>query len=186
MTAKELQKRGARAENLRVLQSNDGAYFCESEEGKILYNVVVNDEGISCSCGDWARGVKKDAGFRCKHILSVLNCIPNGEVEGAHYLDRKKPQLDPRFIISIEGHEFVKYQGLLDYGPPARVLPRSRLNRFSCRPPTMGTLPYARRTWFPNRGRASQTSAMPILKTAIPRWPSICSALPAPERLLGH
>jgi hypothetical protein len=114
MTAKELQKRNARSENLRVLQSNDGAYFCESEEGKILYNVVVNDEGISCSCGDWTRGVKKDAGFRCKHILSVLNCIPNGEVESAHYLDRKKPQLDPRFIISIDGHDFVKYQGLLD------------------------------------------------------------------------
>jgi hypothetical protein len=35
-------------------------------------------------------------------------------VEGAHYLDRKKPQLDPRFIISIDGHDFVKYQGLLD------------------------------------------------------------------------
>jgi hypothetical protein len=114
MTAKELQKRGARAENLRVLQTDDGAYFCESEEGKILYNVVINDQGISCTCGDWARGVKKDAGFRCKHILSVLNCIPTGEVEGAHYLDRKKPQLDPRFIISIDGHDFVKYQGLLD------------------------------------------------------------------------
>jgi hypothetical protein len=98
-----------------VLQTDDGgAYFCESEEGKILYNVVINDQGISCTCGDWARGVKKDAGFRCKHILSVLNCIPTGEVEGAHYLDRKKPQLDPRFIISIDGHDFVKYQGLLD------------------------------------------------------------------------
>jgi hypothetical protein len=97
-----------------VLQTDDGAYFCESEEGKILYNVVINDNGMSCTCGDWARGVKKDAGFRCKHILSVLNCIPTGEVEGAHYLDRKKPQLDPRFIISIDGHDFVKYQGLLD------------------------------------------------------------------------
>jgi hypothetical protein len=115
MTAKELQKRGAKAENLRVLQTDDGgAYFCESEEGKILYNVVINDNGMSCTCGDWARGVKKDAGFRCKHILSVLNCIPTGEVEGAHYLDRKKPQLDPRFIISIDGNDFVKYQGLLD------------------------------------------------------------------------
>jgi hypothetical protein len=98
-----------------VLQTDDGgAYFCESEEGKILYNVVINDQGISCTCGDWARGVKKDAAFRCKHILSVLNCIPTGEVEGAHYLDRKKPQLDQRFIISIDGHDFVKYQGLLD------------------------------------------------------------------------
>lgn len=114
MTAKELQKRNAKAENLRVLQTDDGSYFCESSEGKILYNVMINDGGMSCTCGDWARGVKKEAGFRCKHILSVLNCIPNGEVEGAHYLDRKKPQLDQRFIISIDGHDFVKYQGLLD------------------------------------------------------------------------
>jgi hypothetical protein len=100
-----------------VLQTDDGgAYFCESEEGKILYNVVINDQGISCTCGDWARGVKKDAAFRCKHILSVLNCIPTGEVEGAHYLDRKKPQLDPRWIIEIDGHQFVKFAGLLDLG----------------------------------------------------------------------
>jgi hypothetical protein len=100
-----------------VLQTDDGgAYFCESEEGKILYNVVINDDGMSCTCGDWARGVKKDAGFRCKHILSVLNCIPTGEVESAHYLDRKKPQLDPRWIIEIDGHQFVKFAGLLDLG----------------------------------------------------------------------
>ena len=102
MTAKELQKRNARAENLRVLQTDDGAYFCESEEGKILYNVVINDDVMSCTCGDFARNSKKgDSHARCKHILSVLNCIPTGEVEGAHYLDRKKPQLDPRFIIRI-------------------------------------------------------------------------------------
>jgi hypothetical protein len=99
-----------------VLQTDDGAYFCESEEGKILYNVVITDNGMSCTCGDFARNSKKEgySNAKCKHILSVLNCIPTGEVEGAHYLDRKKPQLDPRFIISIDGHDFVKYQGLLD------------------------------------------------------------------------
>jgi hypothetical protein len=116
MTAKELQKRNGKSENLRVLQTEDGSYFCESSEGKILYNVNVNDEGMSCTCGDWARNSKKDSSFRCKHVLSVLNCIPNGQVEGAHFLDRKKPQLDSRFIISIDGHDFVKYQGLLDLG----------------------------------------------------------------------
>jgi hypothetical protein len=83
--------------------------------------VVINDQGISCTCGDWARGIKKDAGFRCKHILSVLNCIPTGEVEGAHYLDRKKPQLDPRWIIEIDGHQFVKYAGLLDYAHQLKI-----------------------------------------------------------------
>jgi hypothetical protein len=116
MTAKELQKRNGKSENLRVLHTEAGNYFCESSEGKILYSVAINDEGMSCTCGDWARNSKRDANFQCKHILSVINCIPNGQVEGAHFLDRKKPQLDPRFIISIDGHDFVKYQGLLDLG----------------------------------------------------------------------
>ena len=116
MTAKELQKRNGKSENLRVLQTDEGNYFCESSEGKILYGVTINDEGMSCTCGDWTRNSKRDANFRCKHILSVLNCVPNGQVEGAHFLDRKKPQLDSRFIISIDGHDFVKYQGLLDLG----------------------------------------------------------------------
>jgi hypothetical protein len=116
MTAKELQKRNGKSENLRVLQTDDGSYYVESSEGKILYNVVLTDDEIHCNCGDWTRNSKRDPNFRCKHILSVLNCVPKGEVEGAHFLDRKKPQLDPRFIISIEGHDFVKYQGLLDLG----------------------------------------------------------------------
>ena len=30
MTAKELQKRNGKSENLRVLQTEDGSYFCES------------------------------------------------------------------------------------------------------------------------------------------------------------
>jgi hypothetical protein len=116
MTAKELQKRNGKSENLRVLQTEDGSYFCESSEGKILYNIDISDEGMSCTCGDWARNSKKDSSFRCKHILSVINCIPNGQVESALFMDRKKPKLDERFIISIDGHDFVKYQGLLDLG----------------------------------------------------------------------
>jgi hypothetical protein len=39
MTAKELQKRNNKAENLRVLQAETGQFFCESEKGKILYQV---------------------------------------------------------------------------------------------------------------------------------------------------
>ena len=35
MTAKELQKRGAKAKLLRVLQTEDGAFYAESGEGKI-------------------------------------------------------------------------------------------------------------------------------------------------------
>ena len=116
MTAKELQKRNGKSENLRVLQTEDGSYFCESSEGKILYNIDINDEGMSCTCGDWARNSKKDSSFRCKHILSVINCIPNGQVESAHFMDRKKPKLDERWIIKIENKDFVQYAGLLDLG----------------------------------------------------------------------
>ena len=43
MTAKELQKRNNKAENLRVLQAETGQFFCESEKGKILYQVTLTD-----------------------------------------------------------------------------------------------------------------------------------------------
>lgn len=101
MTAKEIAKRNERAEFLRVLQSEDGQFFVESSEGKILYSVALNDEGTTCPCGDFARNVKKDENFRCKHILSVMNAIPRKEVEGARFLERQTPQLDPRFITDI-------------------------------------------------------------------------------------
>jgi len=116
MTAKELQKRGAKAEMLRVLQTEDGSFYAESAEGKILYRVILDDQETSCTCADFTRNSKKDPGFQCKHILSVLNCVPTGDVESAQYLDRKKPKLDERWIIEIEGNQFVKYAGLLDLG----------------------------------------------------------------------
>ena len=37
MTAKEIQKRNAKGEHLKVLQTEDGQFFVESAEGKILY-----------------------------------------------------------------------------------------------------------------------------------------------------
>lgn len=46
MTAKELQKRNNKAENLRVLQAETGQFFCESEKGKILYQVTENCQDI--------------------------------------------------------------------------------------------------------------------------------------------
>jgi hypothetical protein len=116
MTAKELQKRGAKAECLRVLQTEDGSFYVESAEGKILYRVIADDQETSCTCADFTRNSKKDPDFQCKHILSVFNCVPNGEVEPALYLERKKPKLDERWIIEIEGNQFVKYAGLLDLG----------------------------------------------------------------------
>jgi superfamily I DNA/RNA helicase len=76
MTAKELMKRNHRAENLRVLQTEDGSYFVESEKGKILYQVTLTDEEASCTCGDFAKNSRKYPNFRCKHILSVMNSVP--------------------------------------------------------------------------------------------------------------
>jgi len=116
MTAKELQKRGVKAELLRVLQTEDGSFYAESAEGKILYRVIADDQETSCTCADFTRNSKKDQDFQCKHILSVLNCVPTGDVQSAQYLERKKPKLDERWIITIEGNQFVKYAGLLDLG----------------------------------------------------------------------
>jgi len=116
MTAKELQKRGAKSESLRVLQTEDGSFYVESAEGRILYRVIADDQETSCTCADFTRNSKNDPNFQCKHILSVYNSAPTGEVEPALYLERKKPKLDERWIIEIEGNQFVKYAGLLDLG----------------------------------------------------------------------
>ena len=116
MTAKELQQRNEKADHLRVLQTDDGQYFVESGEGKILYNVTVSDDGDTCTCGDFAKNVKRDPDFRCKHILAVFNAVPKREVEGAVFLEKNVPRLDDRWIMQIEGKEFVKYPGLLDLG----------------------------------------------------------------------
>ena len=116
MTATELQKRNEKADHLRVLQTDDGQYFVESEMGKILYNVHVSDDGDTCTCGDFAKNAKRDPDFKCKHILAVFQSVPNREVEGAVFLEKQVPKLDERWIMQIEGKEFVKYPGLLDLG----------------------------------------------------------------------
>jgi predicted nucleic acid-binding Zn finger protein len=116
MTAKELQQRNEKADNLRVLETDDGQFFVESGEGKILYNVALNDDGNTCTCGDFAKNIKRDPDFKCKHILAVFNAIPKKLVEGAQFLEKHVPKLDERWITRIEGKEFVKYPGLLDLG----------------------------------------------------------------------
>ena len=114
MTAKEIQKRNAKAENLRVLQAEDGSFYVESEKGKILYNVILDDQETSCTCGDFARNSKADENFRCKHIYSVLNAIPKKEIENARFCEKHVPKLDERFITNIKGKDFVLYAGVLD------------------------------------------------------------------------
>jgi hypothetical protein len=114
MTTKDLQKRNEKAQNLRVLQAN-GTFFVESGEGMVLYKVIHDGDGkYTCTCGDYARGVKQDPNFQCKHILSVLNSVVAGDAEDGEFLERKKPKLDERFIKTIEGRDFVLYSGLLD------------------------------------------------------------------------
>jgi predicted nucleic acid-binding Zn finger protein len=114
MTAKEIQRRNAKAESLRVLQSEDGQFFVESAKGKVLYNVALDDERNTCTCGDWATNIKKDSNFRCKHILAVMNAIPKKEVEGAQFCERTVSRLDDRFMTNIKGKDFVLYAGVLD------------------------------------------------------------------------
>jgi hypothetical protein len=115
MTAKEIQKRNEKAQNLRVIQVDDSVFYCESEEGKICYKVsYVDDNDFYCTCGDFARGSKAESNFRCKHLLAIMQCIPSGDFETAEYLEKRKPKLDERFITSIEGRDFVYYSGLLD------------------------------------------------------------------------
>ena len=114
MTATEIQKRNAKAENLRVLQAEDGSFYVESDKGKILYNVILDDQESSCTCGDFAKNSKKDSNFQCKHILSVMNAIPKKEIENARFCEKHVPKLDDRFITNIKGKDFVLYAGVLD------------------------------------------------------------------------
>jgi hypothetical protein len=116
MTAKEIQKRSEKSQHLRVVQVDGETFYVESSEGKICYRVSFENEKQVCTCGDYTRGIKTDSGFRCKHIISVYNSIPNGEVYTGKVLERVKPKLDERWITTIEGREFVKYPGLLDLG----------------------------------------------------------------------
>jgi len=122
MTAQEIQKRNQRAQKLRVIQVDDDAFYVESSEGKICYKVALDDGTASCTCGDFARNSKTDPTFTCKHIVAVLECIPKGDVVEAQYLKKQRPKLDERFIMEIEGSEFVKYPGLLDLGHQKGIL----------------------------------------------------------------
>jgi len=114
MSPKEIAKRNKKSEQLKVLETDDGQFFVESGEGKILYNVVLGDEGNTCTCGDFAKNIKKDPNHTCKHILSVMNAIPTGKVENGTFLEKHRPKLDDRFLTNIKGKDFVLYAGVLD------------------------------------------------------------------------
>ncbi len=116
MTNQEALKRSERSQNLKVFHLEDSPWFyVESEEGKICYKVCYNNEtDYFCNCGDFARGVKSDSTFKCKHIMAVMNSITEGDQESIHYLERWRPKLDDNFVKQIDDKDFVLYAGLLD------------------------------------------------------------------------
>jgi len=122
MTAQELAKRNEKAQQLRVIRVDDTWFYVESDEGKICYKVCyVDGKENYCTCGDFGKNTKSDPLFKCKHILAVVNCLPTGDVENAHYLERAKQKLDERFVITVDGQDFVKYAGLLDLAHQKRL-----------------------------------------------------------------
>lgn len=114
MTAQEAVKRNEKSQWLKVWQVDDTWFYVESEDGKIAYKCCISDQGDFCNCGDFATRSKNDPQFKCKHLLAVMNSIPKNEVLEAHFLDKRKPRLDERFIKQVDGKDFVLYAGLLD------------------------------------------------------------------------
>jgi predicted nucleic acid-binding Zn finger protein len=114
MIAKEIQKRNVKANQLRVIQTDNGQTFVESSQGKILYQVTLNNDEKSCTCGDFASNSKRDPAFKCKHIIAVENSVQDNDIESAKILDKNTPKLKERFLTSIKGKEFVLYAGVLD------------------------------------------------------------------------
>ena len=171
MTAKEIQKRNKKAEQLRVIQVDPETYYVESSDGKICYRVSGDME--SCQCGDFAKNIKTDPNFKCKHLLAVMNSIPTGEVENGQILEKKRPKLDERWIIEIEGSQFVKYAGLLDY---AHQIGISSIEVEPLQLPTKenGNFAICKATVVQNWANPIQTSETPTLPTAMPKWPNTC------------
>jgi len=114
MTTQEAVKRNEKSQWLKVWQVDDAWFYVESEDGKIAYKCCITDEGDYCNCGDFATRSKSDPGFKCKHLLAVMNSIPRGLIQEAQFLDKRKPKLDDRFIKQVDGKDFVLYSGLLD------------------------------------------------------------------------
>jgi hypothetical protein len=114
MSAKEKVKRNERAQQLRVIQVDEGSFYVESGDGKIAYKCLVTDEKEQCTCLDYQRNAPTDPNFRCKHLMAILNCAPEGGAEKKAFLKKRQPKLDERFIKNIEGKDFVLYAGLLD------------------------------------------------------------------------
>jgi hypothetical protein len=186
MTAKELQQRNEKADHLRVLQTDDGQYFVEPVRERFSTTYPSSDDGDTCTCGDFAKNVKRDPDFKCKHILAVFNAVPKREVEGATFLEKQIPRLDERWITKIEGKEFVKYPGLLDLAHQHGL---SSIEVDIVQMPTkpiMGILLCAGQRSCRRSEKLIPTLEMPIPTIVPARWPSIYYGWPAHDPLPGH
>jgi predicted nucleic acid-binding Zn finger protein len=116
MPDKQQDDRSQRAKNLKVFEIEEGQYLVESEKGKILYKVGIDNGNRRCTCADYTSNAAKNSEFTCKHLLAAMGANGNGRKIGAP--KRDKPKLDDRFITKIEKKgtvkEFVVYAGLLD------------------------------------------------------------------------
>ena len=109
MTATQMEQKNNKGNGLIVFPAGNDNYMVESSQGKIFYKVFLNGSR-TCTCADYVNNVQKDPDFLCKHILAAIGQVTSNNGNG------KKPVLDERFIMEIEGREFVKYPGLLDLG----------------------------------------------------------------------
>jgi hypothetical protein len=115
MTAKEMQRRNGKAQQLRVIQVDDeGHFFVESSDGRVAYKAMLTNDRAYCACADFNKNSSQDPSFRCKHLFAIQNCLPTGGAEKQEFLKKRQPRLDERFIKTIEGKEFVTYPGLID------------------------------------------------------------------------
>ena len=102
MTPKEMQKRNEKAQQLRVIQVEEGGFYVESGDGKVAYKVLLNDEKELCTCLDYQRNSATDPNFRCKHLMAILNCAPE-DAEKKGFLKKRQPKLEEKFIKRSKG-----------------------------------------------------------------------------------
>ena len=108
---KDRQERVERSKPLKVFLVGDGSYLVESSQNRICYKVRVANGTKVCTCEDFAANAESDPEFICKHILAVHS---NGNGHPVLPVEKDKPKLDERFVMTIQGREFVRYSGLLD------------------------------------------------------------------------
>ena len=173
MTAQELQQRNEKADHLRVLKTDDGQFFVESGEGKILYNVTVSDNGDSCTCGDYAKNIKRDPDFKCKHILAVFNAVPSVKSKALYSSKSRCPNWmnagSPRSKGRNLSNTLVYWIWHINM-----VFPASRSILFRCPPRITEILLCAGQRSCRRSERPIPTSGMPIQGIVPARYPNIC------------